>query len=129
MIRNYCIALYTLVIAVTLLASASATTYKWSLTNPNKGQLNAYQVTSGVITVASIHLTTGCQTPFLVPERMKFFYDLKIRTAIGVSCTQVVRDELVSFYEIGKASNVHVKTTDGAVSVAVHLPPTTPPTP
>jgi len=110
--------------------AAVAATYKWTFTNPNDGQVAAYRVSSGILTVASVRTISGCQTPFLVPERTPFLYDLKIRTATGpIFCTQIVKDQLVAFYEAGKASSIHVKTLSGTVSVQVHEASMRPPSP
>jgi hypothetical protein len=111
-------------------SSAVALSYKWQFTNPNSGQLAAYRVNGGILVAASVHTTNGCQTPFLVPERMPFLYDLKIRTTTGpIFCTQIVQDRLVSFYDVGKASIVHIKTAAGSTAVSVQRPPSRPPLP
>jgi hypothetical protein len=105
--------------------------YKWTLTDPNGGQLNAYRVGTGIVTVASVHTVNGCQTPYLVPARkMPFLYDLKIRTLMGpILCTNIVKDRLVPTYERGAASVVHVRTLSGMVILKVEAIPTTPPSP
>jgi hypothetical protein len=120
-----------LLASVLLLCNSSvAATYRWQLTNPNGGQLSSYRSGGGVLVVASVHTTNGCQTPFLVPERTPFFYDLKIRILTGpIFCSQIVQDRLVAFYEIGTTSSVRVKTASGVIAVPARVPPSRPPLP
>ena len=117
-------------VASTASLSASKPSYEWILADPNNGQLAAYETATGVLTVASVRTTNGCPTAFLVPERKPFLYDLKIRTATGpILCTQIVRDELIAFYEASKTGVVQIKTASGTVTSVVQKPSTGAPSP
>ncbi len=100
-------------------SNPAAPGYTWALTDPNGEQLASFRVGDGVISVASVHLINGCQTPFFVPEETPFVYDLKIRTNTTEMCTQAIRDQIVEFYDASPTDIVHVKTESGVVTVPV----------
>jgi hypothetical protein len=100
-------------------SSQAGSKYEWTAADPIGSQIAPFHAGTGVITVASVQLANGCQTPFLVAQKTPFHYDLKIRTDITAMCVMVIKDELVSFYEPGSASAVHVETATGEVTVPV----------
>ena len=84
--------------------------YQWKLVDPSGSQIAAYTVPYGVLTVASVHTTSGCQHGALMPTKTAFSYELKMRTNTTAMCIQVVSDQLVTIFEKGKPKSIHVKT-------------------
>jgi hypothetical protein len=121
-----------MILLVTLFCVASADadsipTYKWTLTNPQ--QLAAFRTKAGILTVAEVHLSDGCQRGFIIPTKTKFGYVIKVRTEQAAACIMVDQHVLISFLEKGDTQIVHVKTATGTQDVTVANPPTPAPVP
>lgn len=77
--------------------------------------IGAYATSSGVLTVAAVHVTLVCERAFFVPERSGgFHYDLDIQRTLpgNVLCVTRPRDEIVAIFESGQAARVSVRTVD-----------------
>jgi len=113
-------------LASVLAASPSgAFTYTYKLANPS--QVVAYQIGSGVITIATAVVV--CQPTELVLDKKPFVYDFKIGTAIGVLCGLGPHTATIAaYYQAGSPSTVTVNTKAGAVTVTVQPAPPVSPT-
>lgn len=102
-------------------APSAAYSYVWNLADPSA--LVAYQVGTGVITVASTNLLT-CQSSQLMAETKPFVYDYKVASpGKGMLCMSKYAAQIASYYQAGSVSTVKVHTKSGVMNVPVQAAP------
>ena len=107
-----------------LVASVNATPLAasptWNLANPST--VVAYQVGSGVITIASTNLLT-CQKSALLLTA-KYVYDYKVESpGKGILCMAQSSAQIAAYYQPGSPTTIKVNTKDGTVTITVTAAP------